>query len=170
MRASIPLGLLALALAGCVNMAPERAQPEVTAQLPEAFPNSENAAEYRPEAWWTAFQDPVLDALVQDALADNLDIAEASARVAQAAAQARVARSALLPGVNASADASYSSTPLGGSAFGGLAGGGAGGSGGTRMWSWGAGRVGSRSQTMRSWSASSSRARLVAAAVSLRMK
>ena len=124
MRTAILSGLLALGLSGCVNMAPERAQPEVTAQLPDAFPNSENAAAYRPEAWWTTFQDPVLDALVRDALADNLDIAEASARVAQAAAQARVARSALLPAVNASADANYSNTPLTGSAFGGLAGGG----------------------------------------------
>ncbi|MBD60233.1 MAG: transporter [Citromicrobium sp.] len=124
MRRAILLGLAATALAGCASMAPDRAQPAVTAQLPADFPNSENAGEYRPDAWWTAYDDPVLDALVQDALADNLDIAEASARVAQAAAQARVARSALLPSIGASADASYSNTPLSGSAFGGLAGGG----------------------------------------------
>lgn len=126
MRCAITIALAALALTGCVNLAPDRAQPQVTAQLPEGFPNSENAAPYRPTAWWTAFQDPVLDALVADALADNLDIAEASARVAQAAAQARIARSALLPRVSASGDASYSNTPLSGSAFGGFPGGGGG--------------------------------------------
>lgn len=129
MRRAIPSRLLAMiavfGLAGCANMAPERAQPAVTAQLPADFPNAENAGAYRPDAWWEAFEDPVLDALVRDALADNLDIAEASARVAQAAAQARIARSQLLPGINASADASFSDTPLSGNAFGGLAGGGA---------------------------------------------
>jgi len=126
MRSTIPLGLAVLALAGCVNLSPERAQPEVTARLPESFPNSEAAGGYRPQAWWVAFGDPVLDALVQDALADNLDIAEAAARVAQAAAQARIARSGLLPSINASGDASYSNSPLSGSAFGGFAGGGGG--------------------------------------------
>lgn len=123
----LPVAFVAISLAGCANLAPDRAQPELTAQIPADFPNSESVGDYRPEAWWTAFDDPVLDALVRDALADNLDIAEASARVAQAAAQARVARSALLPGINASGDASYSNTPLSGSAFGGLAGGGGGG-------------------------------------------
>ena len=127
MRRAILLGVGALFLPGCASMAPERAQPEITAQLPGDFPNAGNAGEYRPESWWTAFGDPVLDGLVQDALADNLDIAEASARVAQAAAQARIARSALFPGINASADASYSNQPLSGNPFGGLAGGGAGG-------------------------------------------
>jgi len=123
----LPVAFVAVPLSGCANLAPDRAQPELTAQIPSDFPNSESVGDYRPEAWWTAFDDPVLDALVRDALADNLDIAEASARVAQAAAQARVARSALLPGINASGDASYSNTPLSGSAFGGLAGGGGGG-------------------------------------------
>jgi len=131
MRRAILFGTFALALSGCASMAPERAQPEIAAQLPNTFPNSENMGEYRPDAWWTAFDDPVLNALVEDALADNLDIAEAAARVAQAAAQARVARSALFPGINASGDASYSNTPLSGSAFGGLAG--AGGGGPTRI-------------------------------------
>ena len=79
MRCAITIALAALALTGCVNLAPERAQPQVTAQLPEGFPNNENAAPYRPTAWWTAFQDPVLDALVADALADNLDRAISAA-------------------------------------------------------------------------------------------
>ncbi|MBB3033740.1 efflux transporter outer membrane subunit [Alteriqipengyuania lutimaris] len=122
MRAALPLALAALALAGCANLAPQRAQPEITAQLPGDFPNSENSGPYRPDAWWTDYDDPVLDALVRDALADNLDIAEASARVAQAAAQARIARSALFPRVNASVDANYSNQPLSGNAFGALAG------------------------------------------------
>lgn len=133
MRRAILPALLACSLAGCVNLAPDRAQPEVSAQLPGDFPNAEIDGSYRPDSWWTAFDDPVLDALVQDALADNLDIAEASARVAQAAAQARIARSALLPNVNASADASYSNTPLSGNAFGSLAGGGGGQQGPTRI-------------------------------------
>ena len=130
MRRAILFWTFALALSGCASLAPERAQPEIAAQLPGDYPNSETPGEYRPDAWWTAFDDPVLNALVEDALADNLDIAEASARVAQAAAQARVARSALFPGINASGDASYSNTPLSGSAFGNIPGAGGGGGGG----------------------------------------
>mgnify|MGYP000483489623 CR=1 FL=1 len=71
----LPVAFVAVPLSGCANLAPDRAQPELTAQIPSDFPNSESVGDYRPEAWWTAFDDPVLDALVRDALADNLDAA-----------------------------------------------------------------------------------------------
>jgi len=47
--------------------------------------------------WWTRFGDPALTALVEQARANNSDIAIAAARVAEARAQERVARSLLLP-------------------------------------------------------------------------
>ncbi|VVT20734.1 TolC family protein [Erythrobacter sp. EC-HK427] len=112
------------ALSGCISLAPEPEVPVVTAELPEQYLYVENAGEYRPEAWWTAFDDPVLDTLVARALESNLDIAEAAARVEQASAQARLARSALLPTVVFNRDTTSSSTPLSGSPFGGIAGGG----------------------------------------------
>jgi NodT family efflux transporter outer membrane factor (OMF) lipoprotein len=53
--------------------------------------------------WWTRFGDPVLSQLVAQTLANNTDIGEAAARVEQAAAQVRGARSYQLPQVTASA-------------------------------------------------------------------
>lgn len=47
--------------------------------------------------WWSAFGDAELERLVAEALAQNLDLAQAQARVTQAAAQARAARAGLLP-------------------------------------------------------------------------
>lgn len=51
--------------------------------------------------WWQAFGDPVLTALVEQALANNVDIAIAGARVREARAQESLARAALLPTLDA---------------------------------------------------------------------
>ncbi len=66
---------------------------------------------------WAGFGDPELSALVGRALAQNLDLAQAEARVLQARAQARAAGAALLPaaGLNAQAAAAHLSrrSPIG---------------------------------------------------------
>jgi multidrug efflux system outer membrane protein len=54
-------------------------------------------------AWWDAFQDPALTKLVAESVAGSLDLKAAVARVEQARAQYGLARSALLPQVNADA-------------------------------------------------------------------
>jgi NodT family efflux transporter outer membrane factor (OMF) lipoprotein len=48
-------------------------------------------------AWWKGFNDPVLDRLVDRALAQNLDLAQAAARVTQARGGLTAATAALLP-------------------------------------------------------------------------
>ncbi len=58
--------------------------------------------------WWTVFGDPVLTALVVQALANNNDVAIAAARIREARAQEQVARSQLFPTVDASLGASRS--------------------------------------------------------------
>jgi outer membrane protein TolC len=50
--------------------------------------------------WWTAFDDPLLTHFVSLALEQNLDIAQAAARVAQSRASLRYADAALLPSGN----------------------------------------------------------------------
>ena len=57
------------------------------------------------DAWWKGFNDPVLDRLVQRALAQNLDLAQAAARVTQARAGLRAATAALLPSASVQAQA-----------------------------------------------------------------
>jgi NodT family efflux transporter outer membrane factor (OMF) lipoprotein len=55
-------------------------------------------------AWWEAFGDPQLDALVVRALANNQDLAAAAARLDQARAQVSVAEAALYPHLGVVAD------------------------------------------------------------------
>ncbi|HEU4775645.1 MAG TPA: TolC family protein [Telluria sp.] len=68
-------------------------------------------------AWWDGFGDPLLTRYVTQALAQNLDLAQAAARVAQARAGLGAADAALLPSgtVNAQGARAYQSlqTPLG---------------------------------------------------------
>lgn len=69
------------------------------------------------QVWWEGFGDPQLSALVSKALAQNLDITQAQARVAQTRAGLSAANAALLPSatLNGQASRAYQSveTPLG---------------------------------------------------------
>ena len=53
--------------------------------------------------WWTAFGDPVLTALVERALANNVDLLSAATRIEEARAQFRLARAQLSPTVGGNA-------------------------------------------------------------------
>ncbi|HTN49973.1 MAG TPA: efflux transporter outer membrane subunit [Burkholderiaceae bacterium] len=56
--------------------------------------------------WWTQFNDPQLTALIEESLAANLDLGIAVARIEEARANLRVARSYLFPSVDAYVGAS----------------------------------------------------------------
>ncbi|HVG03945.1 MAG TPA: TolC family protein, partial [Burkholderiaceae bacterium] len=58
------------------------------------------------ERWWTQFDDPQLTALIEEALAANLDLRLAIARIDEARANLRLARSALYPSLDADFGAS----------------------------------------------------------------
>ena len=79
--------------AGC-SVGPDYRRPEV--DLPKDYAVAQ-AANPAAERWWTLFGDPVLDALVDEALAKNRDLAAAAERIEQARAQVSIARSAQLP-------------------------------------------------------------------------
>ncbi|EYS94017.1 RND transporter [Cupriavidus sp. SK-4] len=105
---------------GCA-VGPDYRQPD--APLPDRYlgqsgveqRHASSAAEL--VTWWEGFGDPLLTRLVSLALDQNLDLAQASARVTQARAGLGVANAALLPSGSASAQAArnYQSieTPLG---------------------------------------------------------
>jgi NodT family efflux transporter outer membrane factor (OMF) lipoprotein len=105
-RSVAPLALL-LALADC-TVGPDYQAPD-TALAPfhnaTALQARTAAAAPRLEAWWTGFDDPVLNGLVERALAQNLDLAAAIGRVQQARAAAQAAGAQLLPTVDATAQA-----------------------------------------------------------------
>ena len=60
------------------------------------------------DRWWTQFNDPQLTALIEEALAANLDLRIAIARIEEARANLRLARSFQFPTVDADAAASRS--------------------------------------------------------------
>src|SRR6185369_4072233 len=63
--------------------------------------------------WWEAFQDPVLHELIRQAIAGNLDLQAAAARVEQARNLVIVARADLFPHAGYEADASRQRSNVG---------------------------------------------------------
>ncbi len=92
----------ALALAAC-SMAPEYERPQTGTA--ESWSGPQEAGASVSAEWWTSFGDPELTLLMQMALADNLDIAQALARIDQARGAARSAGSSLLPQLSSSGSA-----------------------------------------------------------------
>lgn len=109
---------MACATSGCVSLAPDSAAPDIAAGVPAAFHQSESGGPYQSARWWTSFEDPVLDNLLDEALSKNLDLAEASARLRAAEARARVSKSGLFPQINAGLNSNYSDSPTAGTSFG----------------------------------------------------
>jgi NodT family efflux transporter outer membrane factor (OMF) lipoprotein len=85
-------------LAGC-TVGPDYRRPEIalpaTYHAPEAV--ARPGSPTRLDGWWARFGDPELRAAVERALAQNLDLRAAGARIAQSRAAARAAGAALLP-------------------------------------------------------------------------
>ncbi|RDS91780.1 efflux transporter outer membrane subunit [Pseudomonas fluorescens] len=107
-------------MTGCA-VGPDYRRPD--APLPDRY-LGQSSVEQRPGAmpvslviWWEGFGDPLLADFVAKALEQNLDLAQAQARVAQARAGLGAANAALLPSGNISGQAAraYQSveTPLG---------------------------------------------------------
>jgi multidrug efflux system outer membrane protein len=98
----------AAALLSACAVGPDYTAPE-TAATPFVQAQAAGIAEQPFEAaWWEQFQDPVLDSLIERALADDLDLKIALARVEEARAYAGAARRDRWPGVSAEAARSRS--------------------------------------------------------------
>jgi NodT family efflux transporter outer membrane factor (OMF) lipoprotein len=100
--------LLATLLSGCALQAPPDREELQKQALPDyAVPVAYAAGAVAPSestaSWLVTFGDPQLEKLVQEAIAANLDLRVASARVEQASAAARLAGATLWPQVNAMA-------------------------------------------------------------------
>ena len=96
-RRRLPIAVLAALLAGCA-LGPDYQRPE--APVPEQFRGTlaeADADSIADAGWWSLTKDPVLQALVREAIRNNLDLGIATARVAEARARYGIARAALLP-------------------------------------------------------------------------
>ena len=101
------MGAAALVLVACQTT--PSAPPLL--DLPPATATSEPGL----ERWWTRFDDPALSTLVDEALAHNLDLQAAMARVDLARANVLLAQSYLYPSANLGVDASRNRMTLVGS-------------------------------------------------------
>jgi multidrug efflux system outer membrane protein len=82
-RVFISVMIAAFLLSGCITVGPDYKRPKV--DTPDAWPGGKNAASV-PVQWWRSYNDPVLDSMVEEALAHNTDLALAIARVDEARA------------------------------------------------------------------------------------
>lgn len=102
--------LAILFVSGCA-VGPKFRSPKVV--LPEAYTYSmDTTAIGDLSAWWTNFDDPMLDTLMQQAFRGNKNLASAVKNIEIARLKIASARSAALPsiGLSASADVSYNPT------------------------------------------------------------
>lgn len=109
-RANLPrvalLLALTTALGGCVVVGPDFEKPSIA--LPMKWgANAGTKASKPPELakWWTRLGDPMLDELIDEAVAGNLNVANAKASIREARASYRQTVGALLPSANGSAGA-----------------------------------------------------------------
>ena len=99
-RTATPLAL-ALALAGCMSLAPkyERPAAPVAASFPELAPSAASGAAASSIAWQQFFADARLKQLIELALANNRDLRVAILNIEQARAQYQIRRADTLPTV-----------------------------------------------------------------------
>ncbi len=115
----------AFSLAGCALVGPDYAEPETEApatwhtELRQGL-EAEDISPRELAAWWTTFDDPVLTGLIDQAVHNNLDLKQATAKVREARARRGVSRAGLFPALDAggSATRSKSSENRGGGATG----------------------------------------------------
>lgn len=112
--------VLALTVAGCATDPPAALKVQ---DVPQSFTQAavKDAPVWPEPDWWKGFGSKELDELIATAQNENLDLAAATARVLQAAAQTDISDAVLFPSLNFSSSAARAATPTGSS---GLRGGG----------------------------------------------
>lgn len=88
-------GLVFLVVASCRTVGPDYTAPELPVALadtPALEALVEPTGQVDLAAWWQAFDDPVLTGLIEEALADSLELSAAFARIAEAEAVLGVER------------------------------------------------------------------------------
>ena len=103
--ARLVVAVCAIAAAGCaLNQPPPtetlRAQALPNVKTPAQWTTSGATATTVVDGWLASFNDPALDALVREALAYNIDLRAAAARVETAAGYVRLSGATLYPQVN----------------------------------------------------------------------
>ncbi len=99
------VALAASVLAGCIVVGPDYETPGLSLPVRWSAGKAKPLAPPQLSHWWTRFRDPMLTGLIEDAVAGNLDVADARAKVREARASRREAIGTLLPSINGSGSA-----------------------------------------------------------------
>ena len=107
--AAISVATTLVLIAGCVTVGPDYRRPEL--KTPDAWTQAiagsvDTADQPGLQRWWSLFDDPVLEDLIQRARQSNLDLQIAVSRVVEARARLGIANSAQRPDVNLGGGAS----------------------------------------------------------------
>ena len=94
-----------LSAAGCSQ---KTAQVTIPVVLPSAF--SQSGAETRIDKWWLAFEDPILNHLVEQALSDNFSLKSSWEKLNQAKAVYEKSRASLIPELDGELGGSFNET------------------------------------------------------------
>src|SRR5947209_3348495 len=96
----LPSSILVFLITGC-TVGPNYQPPQPP--VPDHFGATTRPATQHVEfaKWWTSFGDPQLDSLIDRAVANNLDLKLAAARIREARAQRAIAAADGLPSLNA---------------------------------------------------------------------
>jgi len=103
LKSSCAAVLVALLAAGCMTVGPDYERPDLG--MPDSYgkntpADTANALTEIPDQWWTLYEDPILNGLIEKAFKNNSSIKGAVARIEEADAQMREAGAALLPTVD----------------------------------------------------------------------
>jgi NodT family efflux transporter outer membrane factor (OMF) lipoprotein len=104
-----------LLIAGCVSVGPDYVKPNTQTSPTWHTPLKGGLVSGETDnrtllTWWTTLNDPVLNGLVNRALANNLDLKKARARIREARARRGVAVADLFPTIDATGSATRSRT------------------------------------------------------------
>jgi multidrug efflux system outer membrane protein len=92
--------LVSIGVGGCVTVGPNYARPTMPTPPQHRFVQSAQAESLADTPWWQVFADPALQTLIREAIANNLDLQIAVARLEEARARAGIAKSFLYPAID----------------------------------------------------------------------
>jgi multidrug efflux system outer membrane protein len=102
-RASSVL-LTSVFLVGCMKAGDDYVRPQMPAAAQYRFVDAPQAESLADVGWWAVFDDPILQALIREALGNNLDLRAAAARVERNRALAGIPKSLLYPQIDGIVD------------------------------------------------------------------
>jgi outer membrane protein, multidrug efflux system len=111
----VSLMLASMITGGCASVGPDYARPKLS--MPEQW-HSKSEANITSDkgdvqslaSWWTKLDDSQLNGLIEKAVANNLDLKKAKAKIREARAKRGIAEADLFPALNSTSSAAWSKT------------------------------------------------------------